>query len=103
MKSTFPILLFLLFSSALSAQNPVIVLASDAPAPDRRAAEVLQFYLGKMTGQPVPIQPEKPGEQSSPLFVGQHEAASSYGLQAQPRPGIPATAIPAGFLRMKWW
>ena len=90
MKNRLAPFLFLFLPVALSAQNPVIVLAADAPAPELRAAEVLQFYLGKMTGQRVPIQSKKPRRHSSPVFIGQHKAAGRYGLQAPPPRGEDA-------------
>ena len=84
MKNFLPLLLCCINALLLPAQKPVIILNPGAPASERQAAEVLQFYLGKMTGQPVVSQTSQPDKMAVAIFLGANEFAKAYGLQAPP-------------------
>lgn len=77
-------LIFPLNCFALVAQKPVIILNPGAPASEQQAAEVLQFYLGKITEQPVDLQTGQPAETTVPVFIGTNRFAGKYGLQNPP-------------------
>ena len=76
-------LLFLcLYAATTAAQTPIILLSKSSGEPEVRAARVLQFYLGKMTGQRVDIATEPASGKKSPfIFVGGHPSAKSFGFK----------------------
>jgi len=76
-------LLFLcLYAAITAAQPPIILLSKSSGDPEVRAARVLQFYLGKMTGQRVDIATEPASGKKAPfIFVGGHPAARSFGFK----------------------
>ena len=84
MKTSLLTLFFLLPCFVPAAQNPVIVLNPNATPAEQQAAQVLQFYLGKITGQAVVSQTGLPGKTAAPIFLGANEIAGRYGLQAPP-------------------
>lgn len=64
-----------------SAQN-LAIFVPNAPAPgDTRAAKVLQFYLGEMTGQSIPVLNTVPVQKNmQPVFIGACREAERFGL-----------------------
>jgi len=82
MKRFLYFLLLYLFAASLSAQRTAIFLPESPTAPETRAAQVLQHYLGKITGQEIAItsQPKVP-KKVQPIFVGNCLAAVKYGLE----------------------
>ncbi len=70
-----------LIALVLHAQAPVIVLTQLPSASDTRAAAVLQFYLGKMTGQKVLIAAAAGSEKNkSFVFIGSSSSATAFGF-----------------------
>lgn len=70
------------FALSLKAQVPVIVLPKSPTEAENRAANVLQFYLGKMTGRPVALS-NAPKHKTKQLliFVGASTFASALGFE----------------------
>ncbi|MBL7828903.1 MAG: hypothetical protein JNJ57_19870, partial [Saprospiraceae bacterium] len=75
------VLTALLVSLALHAQQPQILLTSKPSEPDSRAAQVLQFYLQKMTGKPVAISPRTPHRSAPSVYIGYSPAAANAGFE----------------------
>lgn len=78
-------LLFSLFltlsTGVLLAQNPVIYLPEGSKGVEVRAASILQFYLGKMTGSTLKITAKPALVRNGPaIFVGKSQASSAAGF-----------------------
>jgi hypothetical protein len=80
MRFTLISLLLSLSALQLSAQTPVLVLTPSPTPSEHRAAQVLQFYLGKITGQNIVQTSAKPGRKQRPIFVGKIASARAFGL-----------------------
>lgn len=85
MKSLLSIIAVLL-GQCLYAQTVYLSLPAAAKASELRAAERLQFYLGKMTGAPVLMGTPPTAVEGNPLiFIGQSLAAKAFGFQIPER------------------
>lgn len=76
------LIIFLVFRLAgtLTAQAPQIVLPPNANQHEARAAQVLQFYLQKMTRQTVRIQEQAGGPKAPTIFIGRSQEAQKAGF-----------------------
>jgi hypothetical protein len=75
---------FLLLSARLYAQAPTIILSADPPESDRRAAAVLQHYLGAITNRKVEVVEGKIQADKPLIFIGRQSALRLFGLQQAP-------------------
>ncbi len=74
--------LFLAFASGtLLAQQPILLLPNPCSESEARAAQLLQFYLGKMTGKPVELASKANISTKGPtIFVGKSPEAKRFGF-----------------------
>lgn len=63
----------------------VIVVAPDAAAQAREAAEILRQYVGRMSGARLEMAGEMPGDGAPCVVVGAHPALKALGVEAAPR------------------